>query len=395
MAYSLVTLTNDIIGVTHGTTVYKIPNLYGIFNRAARQLLLDVDPKETMRTVTLPQVFNSVYDYALPSDVKGDRIIDIRPQAGRTASDVYVQDYARTFDSMKSYGLSNAIYTQWNTGVKTIRIEAPSVTSPVTLSDTSSLSYWTAGGGATTLTLNTTTNVAGGGALQFNLSAGQSTAYVEAITLPAVNLSSYTNIAYGYAWVFLPLGTAVTSIDLRWGSSTTAYYNYTATSTQQGNSFQTGWNIIAFPWQSATVTGTPNSAAILYSRVTVNYNSTLQTGVQVCNITFNLGKYFEVLYYSKFLFRDPATNTFQETVVDAPTDQNKIINLDTESYNLYFNKVAFYVAQQLQGADSEYDAIFWDNEYNMALQRYKALNPSEAMIKGEQYYAIRKKGYNK
>ena len=56
------TLINDIISVVHGTTANKIPNLYGHINRAARAVLLDVDPKETQKIVQLAQVFNSVFD---------------------------------------------------------------------------------------------------------------------------------------------------------------------------------------------------------------------------------------------------------------------------------------------------------------------------------------------
>ena len=89
MAYSVTTLLNDITSAIHGTTTNKVPNVYGIINRAARAILLDVDPKETTRIVSLGQVFNNTFDYALPSDVKGDRIIDIRPQANRKPGDIY------------------------------------------------------------------------------------------------------------------------------------------------------------------------------------------------------------------------------------------------------------------------------------------------------------------
>ena len=393
MAYSITTLINDLIGVTHGTTVNKIPNLYGVFNRAARQVLQDVDPKETMKTVQMSQVFNNVFDYSLPVDVKGDRIVDLRPQAGRMAGDVFTQGYEQIFDRLKSYGFSNAIYTQWNTGVKTIRIEAPTLTSPVTLSDTSTITPWVATAGASTITLDSLNNVAGGGALQFNLLAANATGYIETSTLSPVDLTNYVNIGTGFMWVYIPLASAVTSINVRWGSSSANYYNLTVTTTQQGTSFQNGWNLLAFPWTSATVVGTPTATSYAYSRVTFNYNSTLQTGVKVCNITFGLGYIFEIVYYSKYMFRDATTNAFQETVVDA-TDNTKIINLDTESYNLYFNKCAYFIAQQLQGADAQYDAIFWDNEYQAALARYKAQNPSETMLKATQYYALKKKGYS-
>ena len=340
MSYSIQTLLNDISSVVHGTTINKIPNVYGHINRAARQVLQDVDPKETTRIVSLGQVFNSTFDYALPVDVKGDRITDIRPQANRQTQDVWSQDYATTFDTQKSLGLNNAIYTQWNTGVKSIRIEAPSLTSPTTISDTGTITGWAATSGASSLSLDSTNYVAGNGALTFNLIAGQSSGYIENSTLNQLDLTSHVFISTLFMWVYMPIGSAITSVDLRWGSDSSNYYHYTATSTQQGTSFQNGWNLISFPWISATQVGTPIYTAIDYSRVTIAYNSALQTGIKVDNITSTLGYYFECQYYSKYLFRNPATNSFQETVVDS-TDAATIINLDTESYNLLFNKVAF------------------------------------------------------
>lgn len=394
MAYSVTTVINDLIGVTHGTTVNKIPNLYGLLNRAARQVLLDVDPKETQRIVTLAPVFNNVFDYAIPADLKGDRIIDLRQQAGRFPGDNFNQTYGETFDTGKSLGVNNRIYTQWNTGVKSIRIEAPMLTAPVALTDTSSTTGWAATVGASTITLDQVNNVAGGGALVFNLLAGSASGYIETGSLATVDLSTYVNQSTGFVWVYLPTGSAVTSINLRWGSSSTAYYSLSVTQNQQGLAFQNGWNLLAFNWASAAVTGSPVTTAMDYVRVTMSYNSALQTGVKFCNLTFNLGYYFEAVYYSKYLFRDPTTNAFQETVSDS-TDNNKIINLDTESYNLFFNKCAYFVAQQLQGADAAYDATFWDSEYQSSLQRYKAQNPSEAKMKAESYYTIKKKNYTR
>lgn len=191
MSYTISTLINDVSSVIHGTTANKVPNIYGHINRAARTLLLDVDPKETTRIVQLPQVFNSVFDYAIPVDVKGDRISDIRPQAGRTTKDVWSQDFSTTFDTMKSLGLNNAIYTQWNTGVKSIRIEAPSLTAPVQLCDTSTTTGWAATTGADSITLDSTNYVAGNGAIVFNLLAGSSSGYIENSSLTAIDLTSH------------------------------------------------------------------------------------------------------------------------------------------------------------------------------------------------------------
>ncbi len=390
----ITTLLTDLASVIHGTTVNKIPNVYGIINRAARTVLLDVDPKETQRIVQMTQVFDDVFDYPLPSDVKGDRIIDLQLQAGRTPWDVFTQGYAENFDANKLVSFKNKIYTQWNTGLKTIRIEAPFLTSPLQLTGTGTTTGWTLGGGASDLTIDQTNNVAGGGALTLNLLAGQTTGYVENTSLTPVDLTTYVNNSTGFLWVYMPTGASITSVNVRWGSSSANYYSYTATTTQQGTTFQNGWNLIALPWISATVTGSPDADSFSYVRVTPTYNSTLQTGFKVCNLTFALGYYFNLQYYSKCMFRDPITNAFQENVVDV-TDNNKLINLDTESYNLLFNKVAFLVAQSLQGADAQYDATYFDSEYQTALKRYKAQNLSEAINKTESYYSLPNKGYNK
>ncbi len=391
---NITTLLTDISSVVHGTTINKIPNIYGMINRAARAVLLDVDPKETTRIVQMPQVFNEVFDYALPADVKGDRITDLRLQGGRTPYNTFTQTYAENFDANKLVSFSNKIYTQWNTGVKTIRIEAPFLTSPVTLTDTGSVLGWGAIIGAQNLTLDNTYNVAGGGALTFDLAAASPTGYIENSTLTAIDLTSYENIATGFLWVYIPDASDITNIIVRWGSSASDYYTSTVTATQAGTAFIDGWNLIAFPWSTASVTGTPDAGSLTYARFTITYNSTLQTGFKVCNLTFALGYYFELQYYSKYLFRDPSTNVFQETVVDS-TDNNKLINLDTESYNLLFNKVAFFVAQSLQGADASYDADYWQTEYNNALKRYQAQNPSEAMNKSEPYYKLPNKSYTR
>ncbi len=394
MSYSVTNLLTDLASVTHGTKTTKIPNIYGHINRAARAVLLDVDPKETQKIVQLSQVFNDVFDYPCPSDLKGDREIDLRLPAGRMPGDVFYQEYAQSFDANKLLGTDNKIYTQWNTGVKTLRIEAPTLVSPVTLTDTATLTGWSATAGAQNLSLDTTNNVAGGGDIQFDLAAGSSTGSIQISTLTPIDLTGHVNIDTLFYWVYLPTGASVTSINLKWGSDYTAnYYTLSATTNQQGNAFVNGWNLIALTWSSATKVGSPVVTAYDSVQLTLSYNSTLQTGVKFCNLTSNTGYIFELQYYSKYMFRDPSTNAFQETIVSGGTDDTKLINLDTESYNLMFNKTAFYIAQALQGADAGYDATFWDSEYDSELKRYRALNPSEALLKGSTYYEMPRNNY--
>lgn len=390
----ITTLLTDLASVVHGTTVNKVPNIYGIINRAARAVLLDVDPKETQRIVELNQVFNDVFDYPCPVDLKGDRMVDIRPQAGRNPWDVFTQDYAQEFDANKLTNFLDKTYVQWNTGVKTLRIEAPTIQAPITLCDTSTITGWSVTAGAQNLSLNTTNAVAGGGAIQFDLAAGSGTGSIQISSLSPVDVTGHVNIDTLFFWAYLPTGSSITSLNVKWGSDyTTNYYSYTATTTQQGTAFQNGWNLIALPWVSATKTGSPTVTAYDSIQLTVAYNSTLQTGVKFCNLTSNPPFIFELQYYSKYMFRNPSTNAFVEKVIDS-TYNSYLINLDTDSYNLLFNKTAYYIAQALQGSDAAYDATYWDSEYQESLKRYKGLNPSEAMLKGSVYYRMPRKGYS-
>src|ERR1051326_2639403 len=102
MSYSVLDLKNDLSGVLHGTTNSQIQNLDGVINRAARQLLLDLDPQETKRTVEFVNpIFNTVFDYPIAADVKGNKLIDIFPQVQRIPQDIWTQAYNQAFDVAK------------------------------------------------------------------------------------------------------------------------------------------------------------------------------------------------------------------------------------------------------------------------------------------------------
>ena len=120
----------------------------------------------------------------------------------------------------------------------------------------------------------------------------------------------------------------------------------------------------------------------------------MQTGLKFCSLTSNPGEIFQIQYYSNCLFRNASTNAFQESIVDS-SDDAKVINLQTESYNLLFNKVAYFVCQALQGADAGYDTTFFDSEYEKGIMRYKGLNPAEAIQKAESYYTMPRGGYRR
>ncbi len=393
MAYSITNLTADVIAALHGTQNNQIQNYFGMINRAARQLLQDLDPMETKRLQPISgTVYNGVFDYPVATDLKGNKVIDIAPQVGRYPSDLWLQFYNQEFDRTKGLPWSNDMFSVlYNTGIRTVRINAPFLPSPVTLNDASVITgngTWSAGGTASNLQVDNVRYAAAGSSLEFDATTGAG--YIVNSTSQAVNLTSVANQSVLFAYVYMPTASQFTSVNLQWGSSSSNYYSVTKTVTQQNTAFQDGWNLIAFPWLGATVVGTPNSGSITYLKVTCNITAN-QTGIHVNGIYSNLGSILNMEYYSKYLFRDSITGAFQESV----TDGSNLINLDTDSYNLLFYMVMSFAVQQQQGLDGIFfDSGYFENKYNAGVQKYRQMYPSEIQKPRSQYYAGKRGGYN-
>lgn len=395
MAYSIQTLKNDVAGMLHGTTTNQIQNFDGVINRAARQLLMDIDPQETKRVVEfVAPIFNSVYDYPIAADVKGNKIIDIFPSVQRLPQDIWLQAYNQEFDIGKQnlFSLQNMFTLKFNSSVKTLRVNAPWLNPPVVINQIEAIAdngTWAVGGTASNLAANNTNFAQGAGSLQFDGTTGA--AYIENSTMSAVDLSDQVNQSSFFVWVYVPTGSNLTSVDLRIGSSSSDYYHLTETQTQQATSFANGWNLIQFPWASTATTGSPDASALNYSRVTLNLSANA-TACLVNGLNSILGTILNYEYYSKYLFRNSSTGTYQETVLD----DSDLVNLDTESYNLLTYLTAFYCFQQQQGLDASfYDGSWAKQQYDTNVIRYKAMYKSELQVPQSSYYSMPPKGYGR
>ena len=133
MSYSVAELKKSLGAIFHGTNLDQVQGLNDVIERAANQLIMDIDPQETKRTVPFATpLFNSVYDYACPPDLKGNRVIDIKAQVNRMPYDLVPQYYERDFDRNKS--LQSEMFTiQYNNFIRTIRVNMPQLQSGMTI----------------------------------------------------------------------------------------------------------------------------------------------------------------------------------------------------------------------------------------------------------------------
>ena len=396
MSFNITNVKSELSGILHGTQMNQITALDALIYRAARDVLLDVDPNETIRITPITNaVFNSVYDYAAPDDLKGNGIIDIRPQVNRKGTDVWTQQYNQDFDVNKTSYMDN-FTVNWNSAVKSLRINAPSLSAPIQINTCDSLTSngtWTATSDAENLSVDSINYVSSSGALQFDLKADPPvfpattvTGYLENSTISPIDLTSVAGQGTGFLYTYLPNGSYFTDVNIRVGSDASNYWTQTATTTQFGTAFQNGWNLLQFSFDGATAVNSPDITKIKYIRVTWTYNGTAQTAVRLDQITVALGTILEVEYYSKFLFRTSA-GAWQETV----TDDTNIVNLDTDSYNLLLYKIAQLAVQQQQGIDAAgFDGKYFKDEYDSRLERYYYLYKSQKQKPSGYYYKVQK-----
>lgn len=376
---------DSLTGMVHSTSLTKVRNLNELFRRAAINLLSKVDPPGTIRISQITNAVHSeIYDYSAADDLKGDKLIDLRPQINRLLSDRMRQRFIEPFDLRKK---ENTFVIRYDSGEKSLRLSKSISPSAIVIHQLDSITAngtWAVGGDGDNLTQDTLNKIVGSASLNFDLDGSSTEGYIENSDMDEVDLSDEEDIGKIFVRVYLPNPSAITSITLRWGSSSSAYWSVTVTSPHDQDSFKTGWNILAFDWNGATETGSPDSSAIDYLRVTITYEGTADTDFRVDRIACSVGEIWEMVYYSKYLFRTSG-GTWQETT----SDDSDIINLDIEGYNLFLNECLKLIAQQIQGEDSGFDIEFSEKELKELYRIYKKDNPSQAIKKQDFYYRMR------
>lgn len=369
----------------HGRDLSKVQDVNNLIYEAAGNVLLRIDPAETKRVTSLTNgLYDNVYNYATPTDLKGDKIISIRPQANANKSDNFHQTYNQEFALRKDF---NSFDVEFNGGTKTINI-SKNLTQGVTINEndsTTSNGTWVVGGNATDLTTDTVNYVSGSGSLKFNISSGGTTSYIENSTMSAVDLTNYLNLGSIFTYVYFP-GSTISAVSIRIGTDSSNYYTFPSiTTTHDSTAFVSAfWNLLRTDWStSVSTTGSPTITNIKYVRITFTHTTAAVTGVRVDNIVARLPTFYEMVYYSKYLFKNSSG-----TWIEKPTaiDDSDSINLDTESFNVLLYETAYLVAQEIQGEDSSFDVGFWRDKRKETWDNYMSSYRTEAQRRRSTYY---------
>lgn len=383
MSYTLANLKDDLIPKLHDTSIDKLSGeFYDKVFEAARNLLNKMDPPTTIRKAQLSNaLYDGVYSYIAPTDLKGTKVISLFPQSESIRGENFNQTGYSDFGYDRELG---SLIVEHESGIKTVSVSGHG-RAGLTLSTGNSLTEngtWVVGGQAANLVLDSYLYMNSGASLRFDLTSGATSGYLENSLTSSIDYDTYDDISSFFVWTYIPSITELTSFNLRWGSDSGSYYSSTVTTAHDSTAFKVGWNLLRFDWSSASTTGTPVDTAIDYIRFTVNVTGvTTQVGFRLNSIIGRVGQPYDFRYYSKYLFKTSAG-----TWIEKPTDDGDIVNLDTESYNLLLYELAYVCAHEIQGEDSAFDITFFRNQRKEAYDNYMGDNKSEARKKTKRYY---------
>ena len=378
--------------MVHSTSLNKIKNIDNLLERAGRNLIGIIDPAYTIRQIEITNaIHDEIYDYSCPSDLKGLKLIDIRPQLNRNIDDKLRSRYSQGFDLHKR---ENTFHIETRDSEKILRLSKGISPSPTKIHEFDSLTAngtITAGDDACNLTIDKLKHVSGGGSLRFNLDGSGTIASIILTDFADVDLENQDERGELFLRHYMPDKDRISNVELRWGNDSSNYWSASTTSPHDQDEFKRGWNILRFTWDGATETGTVDPTAIDYAVVVITYDGTADTDFRLDKLSSSIGEIWDVIYYSKYLFQT-SDGTWQESV----TDDTNVINLDTDGYNLFLFEALKAISQQQQGKDARADYVYATGELATLYPIYETNHPTEALSQQESYYSMSnlKRGVN-
>jgi hypothetical protein len=389
---TIATLKSDLVRKLHGTSLSKVEGINDLISEAARNVLTRLDPHETVREANIENaIFDDVFTYTSPANLKGDKIIDIQPQVNRVSGQKYTKSLIADFNRTNDLKQFNIVYKN---GVKFLRLKDNSAPSKRVLTPIDSITGWSASFAAANITLDSLNFISGNKSLNFDLTTSASVGVIENSTLPEVDLSDTDTQNSAFVWVFLPTANKVTSITGRLGSSSANYYSVTVSTSHEGQVFQDGWNLLRFDIADGTETGTVDWSAISYVQLRFAHDQSGMTDVRVDSITIGVGKLYTVYYYSNTLFQG-----IDGSLKTRPTLDTDLILLEQDAYNIALYETAYLVAQELQGENGSFDESYFrrkldgDNTQVGLYRKYTMSYPSQQIKARSQYYKMPGRNY--
>lgn len=389
--YTYAALALNVQGMVTGDI--GVSDLLLHINAGVRDVLSDVDIRSSIRRSALaPNMFDEVYQYTCPTDLKADKIIDVQPQKGRGRFDQWDLLTEEEFDRRKSdrredeYGDEinfkdnsmgdNIVAILTRDMVRKILLSRLVDDHEIVIADFDAVGDWVLYGDGTNLTADLDNYIKGSGAINWDISAaGGVTAGIYNDDLDAFDISDYKSLGSVFVWAYITSATNLTNFILRIGSSSTVYYTITITTNNEGNAFEAGWNLLRFDFANKVATGTPTDTAITYVALYMTKDGAKisETDYRFDWLTMKRGENYWLKYYSKYLWQSNAAVWIENST--ATTDY---VNADTDEIELIQTKIAERLQRYVLKDSKEADVR--KREYEEKKQKYIFNNPSQAIL---------------
>lgn len=398
--YSRTILQADVQALL--TDTVDTTNLNLIINKSVIDVLSDIDMRSAIRrTAVSPNLFDDIFEYACPTDLKADKVIDIQPQIKRGRFDEWILMDPTEFDRKKEdrrvdrFGdpieLKN---TQWLGDnicavstydfIRKILISRPIEDNELVISQLDSVGTWIGFGDGTNLTRDADDYVKESASINWDISAvGGTTAGIVNSSVTSFDISEYKGIGSAFVWAYITSTTNLTNFILRVGSSSSAYYYITITTAHDGNAFQAGWNLLRFDFLSKATTGSPTDTAFTYVAIymTKAAGKVSETDYRFDWLVLKKGDHYYTHYYSKYGWQTNAGVYLEKSTAD--TD---LLNVDTDEYNIIVDKCAENIERYILKKQDEAEQR--KRDYNEKKKNYVAENASRAMVMSQSYFNV-------
>jgi hypothetical protein len=359
----------------------------GTINDTVRSVTSDVLDLRSLRRRSLiaPGLFDDVFSYPLPVDLKGNRIVSIHSQ---DLTNTYRRYSLIPFEDFGEQRKVGTIAINDHDQVRKLLISSPITNSNMRVSTLDALNS----GGGTWGIFGTTTEVVadqafyvyGSGSLRFDIGAAiGTTAGIVNSTLDVFDFSAHLEqTSSAFVFVYIPNAANITGFTLRIGQDSTHYHAVSATQTHFGTAFVSGWNLVRFDMANKTTVGTVDATdgryvAIILDKATTKVS---ETGYRFDNLVLGTGTPQFIYYYSQYPWIDSVTGA---RVATASRDGD-ILVADEDEYSLFV-----YKGIELAGVEvDEFPTSQYAMQmFNTQAAKYGRDYPSEAMLMTTDYQA--------
>lgn len=390
--------------VTTGDTIAGDSNLErDLINRGVRIAMSDVDFRGNIReTVLTPNVMDNQWEYALPNDVKASRIIDFRPQNTDSRGEFETYDLVPRAEFDRRKKSEAGIYTVVDDDLtRTLRISADVEDETLRideLEDTGWTNFSANSVNDSDVKVDQNDYTEGAGSIRFQTDTSDTTDSTIGIqnTVGTFDISPYK--AGGSVFVDAKVTTYDTglhSLSVRLGSDSDNYYLITDSNQNDCSDFVSGWNKVRLDLNNRSTVGTPTDTAIDYAAIYWNRDTTTaallhlnDTDWHFDNFSIKKGKYYNLSYYSRFVWQDTAFS-----LVENSSHDSYALLVQNDEYELILAKIAELGSAYLRDRE---DQGYYAEQYEKMKANYLQRNPSEAGVETYTYYDFNStEGYNR